>query len=239
MITTDVPAPGSTRDHGSLSSVPMTGETTESPGDRQRALVTASLDWAERLLVLGLYGWLVVRLVAGWWVSGNPVSLLLLLSEGLVVFFMLVRRRAKDVSFRPGDWLLAVGGTCAPLLVMPGDTDPVVPLATGATLLLAGMLVQLYAKVTLSRSFGLVPAHRGVKVIGPYRLIRHPMYAGYLVSNVGFLLINPSFWNLAVYTIGFGLQVFRLLAEERLLGRDPCYRDYQAAVPYRLIPGVF
>jgi protein-S-isoprenylcysteine O-methyltransferase Ste14 len=65
------------------------------------------------------------------------------------------------------------------------------------------------------------------------------MYAGYLLTHVGFLLLNPTFWNLGIYGLCYGLQVPRLLAEERLLSRDPQYRAYRAAVPYRLIPGVF
>jgi protein-S-isoprenylcysteine O-methyltransferase Ste14 len=65
------------------------------------------------------------------------------------------------------------------------------------------------------------------------------MYAGYLLSDFGFLLINPTLWNLGVYAIAYGLQVPRLLAEERLLSRDPEYREYQARVRHRLIPGVF
>jgi protein-S-isoprenylcysteine O-methyltransferase Ste14 len=65
------------------------------------------------------------------------------------------------------------------------------------------------------------------------------MYTGYLVSHLAFLLMNPTWWNLGVYAFCYALQTPRLLAEERLLARDPQYRDYQAAVRYRLIPGVF
>jgi protein-S-isoprenylcysteine O-methyltransferase Ste14 len=51
--------------------------------------------------------------------------------------------------------------------------------------------------------------------------------------------MSPTLWNLAVYVICHGLQVPRLLAEERLLAADPAYRAYQARVRWRLIPGVF
>jgi protein-S-isoprenylcysteine O-methyltransferase Ste14 len=191
------------------------------------------------LFVLGLYGWLVARLVGSYWANGGIANLLVLPSEGLVVFFVLVRRRAREVSRRPWEWLLAMLATCSPMLVSTGVGNALVPATLGAAILIMGMLVQLHAKLTLGRSFGCVPAHRGLKLRGPYRFVRHPMYAGYLLSHLAFLLMNPTPWNLAVYTLAYVLQVPRLLAEERLLARDPCYTDYQASVRYRLIPGVF
>jgi protein-S-isoprenylcysteine O-methyltransferase Ste14 len=198
------------------------------------------LDWAERLLFVGLYGWLAARLLSASWERGGAVaSLWLLPSEGLVLWFLLIRRRASRMSRKAGEWLLALAAGYAPLLVAAGTETSLVPATAGAVLLLAGMLVQIHAKVTLGRSFGCVPAHRGLKLAGPYQFVRHPMYAGYLVSHVAFLAMNPTLWNLGVYALAYGLQVPRLLAEERLLGADPRYKEYQARVRYRLIPGVF
>ena len=52
------------------------------------------VDWAERLLVLTLYGWLVIRIFGGYWKSGELADLLLLPSEGVVVVFLLLRHNA-------------------------------------------------------------------------------------------------------------------------------------------------
>ena len=57
---------------------------------------------------------------------------------------------------------------------------------------ISGFVLQLSAKLTLRRSFGVVAANRGVKASGPYRLVRHPMYAGYALTHVGFLLAGPN-----------------------------------------------
>jgi protein-S-isoprenylcysteine O-methyltransferase Ste14 len=196
------------------------------------------LDGIECALLLALYVAFVARLIDGW-TPGSIVNLLLVPSEGLVIFFMLVRRHGKEVSRHLVDWLLALGSLCCPLMVMPAINPPLVSPVVAAPILLAGMLVQVYAKLALGRSFGVVPAHRGLMLAGPYRFVRHPMYAGYLLSHLAFLAMNPSWWNLAVYSLLYSLQIPRLLAEERLLQGDPQYRAYSFNVRYRLIPGVF
>ena len=111
--------------------------------------------------------------------------------------------------------------------------------ALGVGLVLLGNCFQIWAKLFLRRSFGIAPANRGIKSDGPYRFVRHPMYAGYLIVHIGIMVLMPSLLNLAIYTIGWWAQILRLLAEERLLGEDPAYRAFMAKVRWRLIPGVF
>ena len=40
--------------------------------------------------------------------------------------------------------------------------------------MLIGLYVQISGKLILGRSFGLIAANRGIKVAGPYRIVRHP-----------------------------------------------------------------
>jgi protein-S-isoprenylcysteine O-methyltransferase Ste14 len=196
------------------------------------------LDHLERIAIVALYGFLVLRVLRGLGEGRPPANLLLLASEGLVLVFILIRRPATIISRRPFDWLLAFGATTLPMMVRIGGASPLPP-AVGAVVLVMGTVVQLHAKLCLARSFGCVPAHRGLVARGPYKLVRHPMYTGYLLGHAGFLLLNPTGWNLGVYTLANALQVPRLLAEERLLSEHEDYRRYQATVRYRLIPGVF
>lgn len=209
-------------------------------GDRSSGANRARLpDAAERLLVLLLYAGLVMRLVVHARQSGQFANLLLLISEGLVVVFLVLRRPATQISMEWREWAVALAATLAPMLVRPATGGGLAPPLLGALLLLAGMVIQVHAKLALGRSFGCVPAHRGLKLAGPYRFVRHPMYAGYLASHAAFLLMNPSLGNAAVYGACYALQIPRMFAEERLLARDPRYREYQQVVAYRLIPGVF
>ncbi len=205
-------------------------------------LADRALDWSERLVVLGLYGWLVARIVIGYLSSGRSANFLLLLSEGMVVIFLLCRRGAVEISRKPSDWIISGVATCLPLIITPSETTEAVPSLVstlGLIFLISGMLIQIHAKFSLGRRFGCVPANRGICETGPYLFVRHPMYAGYLVSHLGILALNPSLWNVFVYVACYSFQIPRLMAEERLLGHDELYQQYCREVPYRMIPGIF
>jgi protein-S-isoprenylcysteine O-methyltransferase Ste14 len=214
-----------------------TPRSVASPAAQNWAMTV--LDLAERALVVVLYGALLSRVVVAYVASGGAANLIVLVSEGLVVFFILIRRPASDVSMRPADWLFALLATTTPLLVQPAAQNSLLPASLGAGMMLVGIVVQLSAKLTLGRSFGWAPAHRGLKLSGPYRLVRHPMYTGYLFCHVAFLLMNWTTWNAVAYAVCYAAQVPRLLAEERLLRRDEHYQNYMGAVRFRLLPGLF
>lgn len=209
------------------------------PKPRGHFFTPRRLDAIERMLVVVVYLGLVGRIVLATLSGGGLANLLLLPSEGLVVVFLLFRHAPQRISQRPSDWVLAMGATLGPMLVAPGEGRSLVPAVAGATVFLAGMLIQLHAKIVLARSFGCVPACRGLKTGGPYRFVRHPMYAGYLLGHVAFFAMNPTAWNLGVYAVCYLLQVSRLLAEERFLNFDLAYQHYCQRVRYRLIPGLF
>ena len=111
--------------------------------------------------------------------------------------------------------------------------------SVGIVLQVAGVLFAIYGKASLGRSFGLVAANRGIVSDGPYRIVRHPIYLGYLATHVGFLLTNWSPWNTAIYIVIYFFQISRILSEEQLLREDEAYRAYCQRVRYRLIPSIF
>lgn len=197
------------------------------------------LDLVEKALVASFMALLALRLVPQAAATLSPPILLLLLSESVVVLFILLRRPTRDISRRPADWALGLAGTLLPLTAIAPEGTPVAPIALCAGLMGVGFLLQLWAKLTLRRSFGVVAANRGVKASGPYRLVRHPMYAGYALTHVGFLLSGPAVWNLAVYGATLVIAIRRILAEERVLMQDAAYRTLAEKTRSRLLPFVF
>ncbi|HET9630720.1 MAG TPA: isoprenylcysteine carboxylmethyltransferase family protein [Novosphingobium sp.] len=193
------------------------------------------LDRIEQAAIVVLWIFLVQRVE----ISGNPYAPLLLISETAVALFTLIRRPTDKLSMELGDWLLAITATCAGLLIIPGVTLVPALAPLGVFLAVAGNLVQAWAKLVLRRSFGVAPANRGIKLTGPYRFVRHPMYAGYLFVHLGVLILMFSPINVVIYAIGWWAQILRILAEERLLGQDAEYAGYMSRVRWRLVPGLF
>lgn len=84
--------------------------------------------------------------------------------------------------------------------------------------------------------------NRGHRVVdtGPYRFVRHPMYAGLAFGIIGTPLLLGSWWGLCVAPVAIILLITRVLVEERALttGLDG-YEAYALRVRYRLIPLVW
>ena len=88
----------------------------------------------------------------------------------------------------------------------------------------------------MGRSFGLVPANRGIVTSGPYRIVRHPIYLGYFLTHLAFLLSMWSAYNFCIYAFLYTLQFLRIREEEKFLRNDESYQDYVLSVRYRFIP---
>jgi len=73
-----------------------------------------------------------------------------------------------------------------------------------------------------------------------YSIVRHPMYAGNPLVNVGLSLWLGSYAAVLFAAIPLGLLMVRIGLEERFLRRElPGYREYASRVPYRLVPGLW
>ncbi len=83
---------------------------------------------------------------------------------------------------------------------------------------------------------------RGHHVVssGPYRLVRHPGYAGILVCYPAFAVLLASVWAFAPAVISLVALVARTVLEDRTLRAElPGYAEYAQRTRYRLIPGVW
>ena len=75
---------------------------------------------------------------------------------------------------------------------------------------------------------------------GPYRIVRHPGYAGNILALPGIVLALGSVWTIIPVIVALIIAVIRTVLEDKTLQEElPGYRDYVLRVRYRLIPGVF
>src|SRR5262245_25264708 len=86
-----------------------------------------------------------------------------------------------------------------------------------------------------------IQKERGQRVIstGPYRIVRHPMYAGGPLYMIGMPLLLGSWLGLLVLPLIVGALSVRIFIEEATLRNGlPGYADYDAPVRLLLISGV-
>ena len=170
--------------------------------------------------------------------TGQVTGLSYVLMMLLVVTMAVIRRPAKAVAVSWPSRVAATVGTYGSLLLRPGGVA-LAPDWLTATLTGVGITIAILGLISLRRSFGVVAAHRGLVQGGMYHVVRHPLYAGYLISHIGVILASPTGWNLAIWLLTDGAQILRIHYEEELLSRDPQYVRYQGHVRWRLLPGVF
>lgn len=83
---------------------------------------------------------------------------------------------------------------------------------------------------------------RGQTVVstGPYKIVRHPMYAAVVVYGVGTSLLLGSWCGIPFGFLLVCLLARRAVLEERVLGEQlPGYLAYMARVRYRLVPYIW
>jgi protein-S-isoprenylcysteine O-methyltransferase Ste14 len=169
----------------------------------------------------------------------RPLGVAFFAEQMWVVVAYLVRRPARTVSRRWGDWALAFGGTFGGVLLRPAGAHPQWGVSTGLVLQLVGLAICIASFIALGRSFGFVAADRGLVRRGPYAVVRHPIYFSYLFLQFGYVLQSISLRNAFVIVFASGCNVGRSVVEDRLLATNDEYRGYRNHVRWRLIPGVW
>jgi len=83
-------------------------------------------------------------------------------------------------------------------------------------------------------------AHRVIQA-GPYRIVRHPGYAGGLLGMVtGTPFLLGSWWAFVPALGSWGMLIARTALEDRMLRIElPGYRQYAERVRHRLVPGIW
>ena len=208
-------------------------------GDAAPGLPLALGDILARAVIVVLFTIMAVRLGSDFLHTGRVTGLLLLASEALVVILTVLRRPAGVVDRSTRARVLMVVSLIGPALVTPASIPALLPEFTTVAVSACGLLVVIIGKLSLGRSFGLMPANRGVVSTGLYRVVRHPIYMGYLVTHAAFCAANPTLGNLLILVAADTTLLIRAVCEERTLANDAAYRDYQQIVRWRVLPGVF
>lgn len=225
---------------------PAAGTEDERPRFAKLARVAASL-WFVLLGVIFAHGLLdmihAVR-VSG----GGAVAWAAILSRSCSLMFfgtlgwlMLVRPRPVARRDEVLPTIIAFAGTYA-VWLMPflphGAASPALQMLSAAVAL-AGSLSIIFAVLYLGRSFSIVPQARRLVIGGPYRFVRHPLYAAEELAIIGVLFQYAWYASLIFLVVHMALQIRRMNYEESLL--LSVFPDYEAYArrTARLIPGVW
>jgi len=168
--------------------------------------------------------------------TGKWTSLLWMFSEGMVILLLVFRRESRQLSRRPWDWIVALGGSFSVLLVRPAAA--IAPEFLGVLLLFAEPCSRSTRRSfsggaseswppTGDRNEGAVP-HRPPPHLPRVFCLPYRIPAGQLESPQHHHLHRHCFF-----------QISRILAEERILREDESYRAYCQRVRYRVIPLIF
>jgi protein-S-isoprenylcysteine O-methyltransferase Ste14 len=209
-------------------------------GQRDRQVSAPDLaDLIARFIVVALFTLMAMRIGGDFLETGRLTGLLLLASETLVVILTVLRRSSSVIDRSARARVLTALSIMGPFLVRPAAAVALAPEAVTVLLSGVGLSVVIGGKLSLGRSFGLMPANRGIVSTGLYRVVRHPIYLGYLITHVGFAAANPTIWNAVILIAADLALMWRAVCEEQTLGQDPAYQVYLQSVRWRVLPGVF
>ena len=217
------------------------GQATYRVQTRRMRPASVKRDYGElaaKVFILTLFSSMAMRLADDAAETGHVTGILLLVSEALVVALTLVRRNAGTVDRSWRARILTMFSTFGPPLVRPEATG-LAPETLTILISGLGLIVVVFGKLSLGRSFGLSPANRGIVCSGLYKFVRHPIYLGYLITHAGFVIANPAGWNWCLLLAADAALMFRAVCEEKTLALDPEYSAYMQRVRWRVIPGLF
>ncbi|TDC44450.1 isoprenylcysteine carboxylmethyltransferase family protein [Actinomadura sp. KC345] len=138
--------------------------------------------------------------------------------------------------------LLIASASLAP---PPWDGSPPWLLVTATVCAASAFTAGVALRQAAIRALGRLYSHHvvrqgGHRVVtgGPYRVVRHPAYAGMLLANAGFACFFPYPACVAALLALAAAVGWRIRVEERALRDVPGYAGYAAGKP-RLVPGVW
>ena len=135
--------------------------------------------------------------------------------------------------------LLAFRPVALLLEVQPTLNSSTIALDISNVLVILGVGLSIYSLLFLRFNFSIMPEARHMVSHGPYRIVRHPIYLGEILSGAGLVLALPGWFSLAILLTFIAAQLYRTRIEEEVLASAfPDYQAYARQTRFRLIPGV-
>jgi protein-S-isoprenylcysteine O-methyltransferase Ste14 len=172
--------------------------------------------WIGSVIMFGFAG------IAAWrWQSSGLLFYALTFLRDIAAGWFLLTRRNDLIERRFGSPnVLAYVSSALPLLYFGSMAAlPLTMLLISNVLAVLGFGLATVALFELGPAFGVSPANRGTIKSGVYGLVRHPMYVGYVLSELGLGIANPL--NMPLLATSILLYVLRGRLESAvLLGKE-------------------
>lgn len=198
------------------------------------------MHWVLNIAVASFYSYyiydVIIRLT-----TGTCITLLvaLLFRNTSITLVFLLRRPSKLTSRNVWDWIAAIGGTFITYLYT-NQAEPISPLVvpTAYVVMIVTAFLSTICIINLGRSFGIVPANRGVKTELLYGIVRHPLYSLYTIYDLAVISLAFSLHNCYICILHALFSYLRARCEENILIQDKDYREYISKTRYMFLPGV-
>lgn len=161
-----------------------------------------------------------------------PVGIYLTRSRATACDGRLVARAAALIGTT---MLLVVGIVGGPVLI----AAPMAAQVTATVLTIVAFSVAVYGLLSLRRSLSLMPEARRLVTSGPYRVIRHPLYAAEMLAAIAMAMSRPALWVVVSLAPFVMIQLLRAHFEEGLLRRVFAEYATYARRTKRLLPGLW
>jgi protein-S-isoprenylcysteine O-methyltransferase Ste14 len=161
-------------------------------------------------------------------------------NTSVLVLTMVFRRAPTRITPNPWFWLLAFVNSYFPAAILPfmDRGRPLVSPLLSNVVAIAALLFTVWARLSLGRNIGFVPAQRKIVTAGAYRYVRHPIYTGLMFSFLAVALRIYSPRNVTLLALAVFWMLVKSFVEESFLRADPHYAAYMTQVRERWIPFV-
>jgi protein-S-isoprenylcysteine O-methyltransferase Ste14 len=181
-------------------------------------------DYKKYLGSLIMLGFAIISITR--WTQSGELFFLVLSFRDLIASYFLASRENAEIKSNKTMAMIAYLSSGLPLLYFsaPFGLEIRAFRLIADLLTIVGFLIVTWATIDLGTKLGVSPAKRGEKQTrGIYSIFSHPMYLGYGIAQLGWILINRL--NVYIYLISVMLFILRAFVENKLL--DQTNQDHK------------